>query len=383
MEHTRSILAMLGWYDHRILMGIARYAREANWHLASQYLYDTIVPHNWRGDGFLALHFSSPAQWQFIRRQARRQPTVLIGQNGPDLGGPRVHIDNTAAGRMAAQHFLERGYQSFAYFSPLDSNSSQARCDGFCQTVGAAGHNCAILTPPPAASPARARDLAYTRRWLATRLRALPKPLALFTLDDRIAVQVIEICGDAELPVPQSVAVLGVGNLVVACECSRVPISSVEFDFDQLGFRAAHRLDRLMAGKDPTADLQILPPTGIISRQSTQMVAAIHPNLLRAVQFIKDNFRNPIGIDDVADAALLSRRRLDQLFVGELRRPPAAYILDMRIDAAKSLLRSTNQKASQIARSCGFHNERNLYRSFLKRAGMTPMAFRNLNRTVS
>src|ERR1700722_4193723 len=106
MKRKRSVLVMLGWHDHRILKGIARYAREAQWHLPSRHLYDVTVPAGWKGDGLLARYGTNPELWGFVCRQSKRQPTVIIGR---DLGGldvPYLTHDDVAIGRLAARHFL-------------------------------------------------------------------------------------------------------------------------------------------------------------------------------------------------------------------------------------------------------------------------------------
>jgi LacI family transcriptional regulator len=381
MKLKRNVLAKLGWYDHRILMGIARYAREADWRLASRYLFDVTAPRTWTGDGLLATHGSSHELWGFVRRQSRHQPTVVIGRNCPGLVVSQVYEDNIAAGFLAARHFLERGFRHFAWMSTTGAGVAAERRSGFLQMVQQAGCACTLLEPP--LNIWKQKDsTAALRRWLLKHLIKLPKPSALFALDDQIASEVIELCLENNLPVPGSVAVMGVGNLELACECSHVPISSVDFDFEEIGYQAARMLDRLMDGKIPPANPLVVPPTGIVARQSTEMLAPIHPRLLQAVSFIKDNYHRPIRIGNIAHAAMVSRRMLSQLFARELRISPAAYVLQIRVERAKSLLRHTNQKVSQIARACGLHPERNLRRSLQRATGMSPLAFRHMRRIV-
>ena len=194
MKRKRNVLALLGWYDDRILMGIARYAREADWHLPSRHLYDMSVPNGWKGDGLLTTHGGSPELWAFIRRQSRRQPTVLIGRNSPGLQVPQVYEENPAIGKLAARHFLDRGFRNFAWFSPIAGDVAVDRREGFRQALMQANLDCAILQPSEG-GPASGEPPDQTRRmlrWLATRLKELPKPLALFVVDDQIAADVIE-----------------------------------------------------------------------------------------------------------------------------------------------------------------------------------------------
>jgi hypothetical protein len=55
MKRPRNVLLALGWYDHRLLQGIATYASEHRWHLASHsIIHEKVIPWGWDGDGILA-----------------------------------------------------------------------------------------------------------------------------------------------------------------------------------------------------------------------------------------------------------------------------------------------------------------------------------------
>ena len=165
----RNVLALLGWYDHRILMGIARFAREAHWHLPSRHLYDVTAANIWNGDGVLTTDGTDIAFQKYIRRQSRERPTVLIG-GGNSFGVPipQVSEDNRAIGQMAARHFLERGYRNFAGFSSAAGGIAAIRLAPFRQTVAEAGFDCTLLVPDeiPAPSVSRAtRDRSSGGCW--------------------------------------------------------------------------------------------------------------------------------------------------------------------------------------------------------------------------
>jgi LacI family transcriptional regulator len=69
------------------------------------------------------------------------------------------------------------------------------------------------------------QDWVARRRALNSELRRLPKPLAVFCYNDCIAADIIDACEDASLPVPEAVAVMGVDNDAMLCECISVPVS--------------------------------------------------------------------------------------------------------------------------------------------------------------
>jgi LacI family transcriptional regulator len=374
-KRKRSVLTALGWHDQRIFMGIARYARQANWHLETRTIFDVLIPRGWKGDGLVACYGTGRELREFIVEQSAKQPTVLLGANNPGIDVPQVLEGNIAAGQMAAQHFLDRGHTKFAWYAHRSGRSAEERREGYREALRAAGYECVILEAPAARN---SEGYADTRKWLIGRLKNMPRPLALFALDDQAAVDVIDACIEAHLRIPEDIAVLGVGNLEIVCECSHVPISSVEFDFEQVGYRAAELLDRLMNGQPPPKEPIVMPPVGIVSRKSTDSLAVENDSLTRAFTFIRENFHRHIQINDIARAASVSRRTLSELFARELRQSPSDFLLEVRIDSAKQLLRNTDDKIDQIATACGLLQ--NLRRSFRKKVGLSPHDYREMHR---
>lgn len=55
MKKPKNALVALGWYDHRLLHGIATYATQHGWHLAAHsIIHEKVIPWGWKGDGVLA-----------------------------------------------------------------------------------------------------------------------------------------------------------------------------------------------------------------------------------------------------------------------------------------------------------------------------------------
>ena len=73
-----------------------------------------------------------------------------------------------------------------------------------------------------------------------------------------------------------------------------------------------------------------------------------------------------------------------QTLIGEFKKhygkTPSRVITDLRIQKAKELLSATDCSISQIAEDCGFDNVYYFSNAFKKETGMTPSAYRKLNR---
>jgi LacI family transcriptional regulator len=369
MAAKRRVLVLLNWNDPAIFQAIGAYARDAGWHLDTRLFFDAAVPHGWRGDGMIVSSGARPDLQRFIRRQGPRQPVVIIGANNPGLRAPIVASDNHAVGRLAAAHFLERGHRHFAWYTPAGGTVANLRRDGFGETALAAG--CAFHP-----LETRLTDWPRRRQWLSRRLRELPRPLALFALDDPVAAEAIECCMDEGWRVPEDVAVMGVGNIETACQCSHVPITSVALQEDRVARRAAELLDALMRGEPTPVEESPVPPLGVVVRRSTDFVAVTHPGLRRALQFMEQHLRESITMELVAHAAGVSQRALYYLFRKELRCTPADLLLRQRMHRARGLLVETDQTIGEVAAACGLLPLRTINRCFWRVERMSPRAWR-------
>ena len=360
---------LLGWNDPRTIRVIGQYARTAGWHLETRHFFNEIVPLQWHGDGLIVSYSQRSDVLAFIRRQAPRQPTVLVGRNQPGINCVQVMEDNVMAGRLAARHVMERGHTEFAWLSAYQGPVSTDRSEGFSSALAESGFKCHRLEYRQ--SPATSRDGRHRQAWLARQLKGLPRPLACYVLDDQLASEMIEVCLSHGWRVPEDFAVMGTGNIEIACECSHVPISSVDLDEEKIALKAAQLLDHLMRGRKRPAKPVVIAPRGVVIRSSTDFLAVASPTLRLAVDFIGANLQRPFSLEQVAEAAGVSRRTLYNLFQRYLARSPAEFVTMARLDRARHLVtESPNQTISNLAAQSGLGSPRTLTRLFLRHEGV-------------
>lgn len=376
MKHRRRVLVLSGWLHPQIAAGLAAFAREANWHLYLATMLSRISPRHLACDGLLAFHSERAEMTQLARKQAAHCPTVLISGMKPIVDAPVVKEDNVGVGRMAAQHFLERGFRQFAWVSNDSRQVSQERRAGFLVAIREAGMPCHCLEWQKEEA-LQWRD--FSRR-LVKQLKALPHPLAVLALDDMLAVDIVEVCRDNQLHVPEDVAVLGVGNAPLICEFSEVPLSSIEIDWGEMVYRGAALLDRLMSGRRAPKEPLVLPPRCVVTRTSTDMLATSNPYLTDALQFVRDHFCEPIGVRDVARAAGVTRRTLEVHFRRHLRHTLAEEIRQRRLHFAQDLLLNTDLTVAEIAAQSGFGTALYLAKVFKRALGIQPSRYREKHR---
>ncbi|MGA2017796.1 MAG: substrate-binding domain-containing protein [Opitutaceae bacterium] len=381
----RRVLVALGWNDPRTIRVIGQYARTAGWHLETRHFFDEKVPLHWEGDGLIVSYPQRSDLLAFIRRQAQRQPTVLVGRNQPGIVASQVMEDNLMAGRLAARHFLERGHTKFAWYTAYSGLVANDRYDGFISALAESGFQCHRLEYRSDPTVLRdLRDWRHRQTWLARQLRKLPRPLALYVLDDQLASETIEVCLANGWRVPEDIAVMGTGNLEIACECSHVPISSVDLGEEEIAQKAAQLLDRLMRGRKQPAQPIVIAPRGVVIRSSTDFLAVASPFLRRAVDFIGANLRRPFSLEQVAESAGVSRRTLYNLFRRQLARSPAEFVLKARLDRARQLVaESPNQTIANVASQSGLGSSRTLTRLFLRYEGVNARTWKKALRRAT
>lgn len=389
----RQVLLLLGAYYAAHHQGIARYAHEAGWVLDNLYVQGGgLAPTSWQGDGMITL-ITHPKDYE-VFRIFPNVPVVDLSKGWisnvmpPHLRRtgrhrPRVLQDNEAIPRWAAQHFLERGFPHIAYFNFGNWWMETERLPVFRETIRAEGatfHEIAYHRHFSRGMPQPAAGERQAMEWLMGELRRLPKPLGVFAATDNQAVLVLRTCMKAGLSVPEEVAVLGCDNVPLVCQYAPVPLSSVDPDLELQGYEAAKLLDRLMDGEPPPREPVIIPPKGVVTRQSTDILAVPHVPTARALRFIWEHYREPILTPDVAAAAGLSRRGLDHAFRQHLHRSVTSELTRRRVEHAKGLLENTNLKAYEVAEQSGFSGLVYFSRVFKQTVGVGPRAYRRRHR---
>ncbi len=214
----------------------------------------------WRGDGAIAvLHTEEEAA------SARELgfPVVTFGWVLRSPGVPRVHTDNHAIGKSAAEHLLSCRFKHFGYYGLSEVAYSEDRLQGYRGQLASEGFNTQVFLSPNTFGPDRPweDEVDGLSQWL----RGLPHPVGIFAVNDQRARLITEACQMIGLRVPADVGVIGVDNDRLFCELASPPLSSVACDYRRLGYETAKLLDEVMAGH-PLPQDPVLPPLGIVAR---------------------------------------------------------------------------------------------------------------------
>jgi LacI family transcriptional regulator len=324
----------------------------------------------WRGDGIIA-RIETPAIARAVRRTRLPAVDVSAGRHLPSI--PWVETDDDAIARAAAAHLLERGFRRLAFCGDPRFNWSRWRLEAFRRAVREAGASCEVYT-------SRARDWEEEHRALIAWARRLSKPVGVFACYDILAQKLLDACREIGIAVPEDLAVLGVDDDPVLCSLSTPPLSSVIPNTRRTGYEAAALLDRMMSGARVKPEARLIPPLGIHTRQSTDVLAIEDREIAAAARFIREHACDGITVDDVLRAVPLSRRVLEARFRKSMGRTPHDDILRLRIERVKQLLGETEISLEQVAARAGFQHPEYMSVAFKREVGQTPGAYRRTAR---
>lgn len=103
----------------------------------------------------------------------------------------------------------------------------------------------------------------------------------------------------------------------------------------------------------------------------------------KAVDYIQNNYYNPIKVTDVANFVCVNRSYLYTLFLNVLGMSPQQFLTTFRLTKARELLESTDYSIESIALSCGYSDAQVFTKAFHQMKGITPSAYRKESRHES
>ena len=376
MDKTKKIMLLIESsraYEQGILAGIANYSR-----LHGPWLFYRNIPAVSGGKKITLSQIKKLETDGIIVREqditekllTLNQPTILSPFRKRFDGLSNIITNDRDISRMAVKHFVNRGFKNFAFFRN-DKRFFWAtqRCEAFCQAAKDTAETINIYEHSNTSKP---RNMKLVIDWI----KSLPKPVAIMSATDDFSYMLFEAARTAGLNVPESVAILGVGNDEIVCGLQWPPLSSIALNTQEAGYKAAELLDNMMkTGQSEPADITI-EPLRVISRHSTDILAIEDEYVAQALRFIRQHAKELIQVDDVVNAVPLSRRQLYNRFQETLNRSIYQEIRRVRMNHSAAMLVETNLSISEIAHSLGFTDLKNISRCFSHEKNMTMLAYR-------
>lgn len=95
-----------------------------------------------------------------------------------------------------------------------------------------------------------------------------------------------------------------------------------------------------------------------------------------AIQYMEENYAKPLSLAILANVVSLNYTYFSSIFKSQTGVNAIAYLQSLRIQKAKALLLSTNDRVGEIAHKTGFPDERYFVKLFKRSEGITPGEYR-------
>lgn len=275
-------------------------------------------------------------------------------------------------GRIAADFFLHQHYDRYAFLGLKDIIWSEQRLEGFADRLGERDLSVATY---------KADDVSREWTQITAWLRALPKPVALFTCNDAMARHVTEICLSSGIRIPDELALLGVDDDEFLCNISYPSISSIRLDFEKQGWEIGRAIFEMVGRGQVWVERVPIEPVRIVERMSTRRQEIQDAYVKQIAAFFEDHYQEAFSLDEALATIPLSRRAIEIRFKKEMApMTMLSYLETLRISQFRRLLRTTDLSIKEAAARSGFSDSTNVARLFRKYEGCTPSQYRNDHR---
>jgi LacI family transcriptional regulator len=358
-------------HHSEIYAGCQKFANEAKW-------ATSIIPNSPKVletgsyDGIIArvgTSFHKMAQYKKI-------PLVNVWQNSPVKDVASVFSNNYETGAIAAEHLLGRGLRRFGFLGHNRDKADIQQLDGYTETLKSEGYQSTIFKFNRSVIEGNAEGweefILQLRKWI----KGLQPPVGIHATSDINCRYLIEICKSLELKIPHDLAIVGSGNEPLICSSPYPSLTSIDKNFEEVGYQAAMLLDEMMKSGKRSKEAKYCQPQGIVPRQSTDSYASDHPKVALALRYIAESANRRIKVNDVVNAVATNRRTLERNFREFTGRTISHEISRMRIERAKRLMTESDHSFKELAAELGYRNSDHFYKSFLRAEGQTPSSFR-------
>ena len=305
----------------------------------------------------------------------RGLPAVWVDCGRIPKGAVAVEHDNASFGLAAANALGDVG-SSFAAFGFSGHSWSAARTNAFSSAIRQSGKRCRTFSFPKESlgNP----YMAFER--LREILGALPRPMSVFAVTDRLADVTLMAAESLGMHCPDDIRIVGVDDDELVCMGSPTPLSSVRPDWAEGGRLVAEALETQMKGGKPLTKY-LYGAAGVTRRASTRNPyhRPKDARVERALSFIDAEFASPIDLADVVKAMGCSRSLAELRFREETGKTILEALTEKRWEKLLVHLRRSDVNLSALPGICGFRSAAALRELFRRRTGMSMTEWRKRN----
>ncbi len=328
---------------------------------------------HWEGDGIIAPVYRKDQVSLLLDKGI---PVVNTAAAAEDIPFPTISFDNDAIGKMAAAHLLEHQLDRFAFIGPKEWGYSVLRCNSFAKKIAEQDAPCTKCWIRPASTSKQLNETWIESSHYLEAIKQLQPPVGVFASNDRVGYGILQACRQLELRVPEDICLVSVDNDEILCNLAHPNLSSISLSGEEFGFKAAAMLDAQMQNKPLDNNNVVIPPQGVVLRNSSDFLTVDDRYVADALRYIRNHSGRFIDVSDVMSVMPISRRSLERRFLDFVGHGVYKEISRCHVERAKELLEQTDWPVSRIARESGFNSTNRFEDTFRKETGTSATTFR-------
>ncbi|MFA5292334.1 MAG: LacI family DNA-binding transcriptional regulator [Phycisphaerae bacterium] len=225
-------------------------------------------------DGIIAAYSGDAENLDIYRelKDVHKMPLVLVDRGIEGFDSPVVRSDHYLSTYLAARELGKLGHKNIIFaLAGRETESTKMLIDGYNGAVSEMG-----LTATA--------DTFYkkTQSWSLTEMKTFaenildyissrkPQTTAILLQADWLAYEVLAVCQDRGIKVPEDLSVMGIED----CDPSSLPcisLSTVKVELNEVGKRAAELLIKIINGEQTDGQPLVIKPSVILRKTTRQL----------------------------------------------------------------------------------------------------------------
>lgn len=312
-----------------------------------------------------------------ISRRAKRIgiPLVNVWYGSPVRSVPTVFTDPVKVGAMAAEHLLDRGFRRLYAIFSIDQQYRSDVYDAFKTTAESASAVCEAVYLPRG-DYTEARYYIDLEKRLEKQLDQVVPPAAYFICGVSVSRLLVALCQGRGWNVPSDIAVINEYESIALIDQPKPALTHLDMNHERVGYEAAAMLDRMIEGNEVPTRRLLIPPKGVVAKESTDYYAVQDDVVAEALRLISGNLHKRLSVEMIADGIGVSSRSLQLRFADALGRGVAQEVRRLRVSSAKRMLHDPARQLDEVAKLCGLGSSDTLCKIFRRDVGQSPTAYR-------